>query len=79
MAQISSAQPRDGALREEAAEDAIAECNSDPECRKAVARQKQREAAAQAAYESKPFHEKAIPWLVMLAAGWALWKWVGRK
>jgi hypothetical protein len=75
----ASGQPRDGAVREAAAEDAVTQCNSDPDCQRAVAREKQREAAAQAAYEAKPFHEKAIPWLVIIALGWGIWTWIGRK
>jgi hypothetical protein len=74
-----SSQPRDGGLADSAADAAVTRCNSDPECRREVAKELQRQAAAQAEYDAKPLHEKAIPWLVIAAIGWGIWVWIGKR
>lgn len=71
----SHAQPRDGGLEESRREEAIAECNADPECRRAVNRRKIDEARRQAEYEAKPLSEQALPWLAIIGVGWGIWIW----
>ncbi len=66
-------------MNESRTEAAAAECRASPDCMRAYRRQQALDAERQAAYEAKPWTEKAFPWAVMVGLAAAAYWWAGRK
>ena len=72
------AQPRDGGLQEQRAEEEASQCMSDPQCMALVRKQQAADARRQAEYEAKPWYDKITPWALLLGGGYVLYLWLGR-